>query len=87
MGHSSALGMTESGLPLRDQLAWHLTSNHYPPIPTTMIDTCIKAIEFGRDEDWHAEIELPSGVFYKGSPSAPTWAIVEQHHLDAWISE
>jgi hypothetical protein len=27
---------------------------------------------------------VPAGVFYKGNTTAPAWAIIEQHHLNAW---
>jgi len=27
------------------------------------------------------------GVSYRGEASAPAWAIVEAHHLDAWLPE
>jgi hypothetical protein len=30
---------------------------------------------------------MPEGVFYKGKTTAPAWAIIEQHHLDAWLPE
>jgi hypothetical protein len=26
-------------------------------------------------------------VTYKGLTTAPAWAIIEQHHLDAWLIE
>jgi (2Fe-2S) ferredoxin len=28
---------------------------------------------------------MPEGVSYKGLDTAPAWAIVEQHHLEAWL--
>jgi hypothetical protein len=71
---------------LDDSLTWHLRSNHYPPIPLTMLEPCKAAIEAGMEEDWDREIELPEGVFYKGLTTAPAWAMIEQHHLDAWLA-
>ena len=85
MGHQTALSIAESGLSLRDQLAWHLQGNHYPPIPTSMIDPCVLAINLASNGDWQALVELPDGVYYRGETSAPASAIVEQHHLDAFI--
>ncbi len=31
------------------------------------------------------EIKMPEGVSYKGLDTAPAWAIIEQHHLEAWL--
>ena len=66
-------------------LTWHLQSNHFPPVPLTMLEPCKEAIYAGREQDWEREIELPEGVFYKGKVTAPAWAILNQHHLDAWL--
>ena len=33
------------------------------------------------------QIEMPAGVSYKGKTHAPAWAIIEQHHLDAWLPQ
>jgi len=70
---------------LEQQIAIQLTSNHYPPIPTTMVQPCIDAINACNTDEEHLEIELPEGVFYKNRTTAPAWAIVEQHHLSAWL--
>lgn len=85
MGHQTALSIAESGLSLRDQLVWHLTSNHYPPIPTTMVEPCVMAINLASNGDWDARVELPEGVSYRGEVTAPVSAIIEQHHLDAFV--
>ena len=73
-------------LTLDQAVAVHLQSNHYPPVPLIMVEPCVQAI-FAVN-DWRADeiIDLPEGVQYKGMPFAPAWAIVEQHHLDAWVS-
>lgn len=72
-------------LTLDQAVAVHLQSNHYPPVPLIMVQPCVDAI-FAVN-DWRADesIDLPKGVLYKGETSAPAWAIVEQHHLDAWV--
>ena len=88
MGSLQAMEMAEM-LEMEDALAWHLRSNHYPPIPLSMIEPCIEAInsvnEGGPLSGWHKVIQLPEGVSYQGSNVAPAWAIIEQHHLDAWV--
>jgi len=76
-------------LDIETQIGIHLKSNHYPPVPDFMIPTCIEAIDAVNDAGlWHLEIPLPEGVFYKGNlTTAPAHAIIDQHHLDAWIIE
>jgi len=83
MGHLQALEFAEGDLDTG--LTWHLRSNHYPPIPLTMLEPCKIAIQACNEGDWYHEVALPEGVTYKGEITAPAWAIVEQHHLDAWI--
>ena len=77
----------DMGISLRQQLSWHLTSNHYPPIPTFMIEPCIQAIEAGREGDGERLIALPDGVSWRGRAEAPAHAIIEQHHLEPWCDE
>jgi hypothetical protein len=84
MGSLQAMEMAEM-LDIRSAIGWHLSSNHYPPVPSSMIDPCIEAIEACLEGDWLRPIALPDGVSFRGSPSAPAADIVEQHHLDAWV--
>jgi hypothetical protein len=74
-------------LDLETQLRIHLTGNHYPPVPVSMVQPCIDAIDAFYDENFDQEIPMPEGVKYKGLDTAPAWAIIEQHHLDAWLPE
>lgn len=88
MGRLGADSMKEvaddMGISLRQQLSWHLTSNHYPPVPTSMIEPCIQAIEAVRWQDDARIINLPEGVLWKGNDWAPAYAIVQAHHLETW---
>lgn len=62
LGADAFAELVEDGTAQLDQaLSWHLTSNHYPPVPTFFIPTCKAAIEAGQDEDWDREIPLPRG--------------------------
>lgn len=70
---------------LRTALSWHLTSNHFPPVPTTMVEPCIEAINNANEGEWDKLIQLPDGVGYQGRTSAPTHAVVEQHHLESFL--
>jgi hypothetical protein len=71
-------------LSLHQSIGYHLQGNHYPPVPLSMVQPCIDAIDAYWDEDIEREIELPEGVLWRGNTSAPAYAIIEQHHLDAW---
>ena len=76
-------------LDIETQIAIHLSSNHYPPVPKEMVKPGIEAIDAVNDAGlWHLEIPLPEGVFYKGNlTTAPAHAIIDQHHLEAWLIE
>jgi hypothetical protein len=80
----------EEEISLRQALTYQLRSNHYPPVPLSMIDPCIAAIDIVQRSQWgdaesSERVELPAGILYRGEDSAPAWAIVEQHHLSAFI--
>jgi hypothetical protein len=50
-----------------------------------MLQPCLYAIEACNEENYNRLIELPKGVLWRGQSSAPAHAIVEGHHLDAWL--
>lgn len=72
---------------LEQALSYHLTSNHYPPVPTSMIPVCIEAIEAFEQGVFYKMLDLPEGVSYRGENQAPASAIVEAHHLEAFITD
>lgn len=72
MGHASEAA---ERFDLEAALRWHLTYNHYPPVPDSMISPCRAAIEAASRGDWEREIALPSGVLYRDPVLAPVWAI------------
>ena len=86
MGSTLSNDLANSDLDLRNSIAIQLQGNHYPPVPLSMVDPCIAAINACNDEDYDAEIELPEGVTWRGNTYAPANAIVEAHHLDAWVN-
>jgi len=65
----------------------HLTQNHYPPVPVSMVSVCIEAIDAYWEEDLNRQVELPEGILWRGESSAPAYAIIESHHLDFWCME
>jgi len=91
MGKLQAMEMAElawlGSTSLNQAVSWHLTSNHFPPVPTSMVAPCIEAIENANAGEWDKLVQLPEGVGYKGSTSAPTYAMVEQHHLESFLDQ
>jgi hypothetical protein len=89
MGSNMATELADGtlGLDMESAIAMHLSVNHYPPVPTTMVQPCMDAIDAYWEEDLNRHIELPDGVLWRGEEYAPAWAIIESHHLDAWCSE
>jgi hypothetical protein len=86
MGYNTALDLSTE-LDLEVALGYHLQGNHYPPVPLSMVEPCIEAIDAFYDEDYNREIALPQGVLWRGQVTAPASAIIEQHHLEAWLPE
>ncbi len=87
MGRLLAEELSELDAPLLKQIEIHLVSNFYPPVPAFMAQTCVDALNAYWEQDTNRMIDMPKGVSYKGSTSAPAWAIVEQHRLFAWLNE
>jgi hypothetical protein len=88
MGSITAIDLAESvELSLEDQIGIHLTGNHYPPVPKSMVPVCIEAIDKANDGDWESMVKLPEGVSWKGQIEAPAYSIIEAHHLEFWIIE
>jgi hypothetical protein len=93
MGSLQAAEMAEL-LSIRDAITWQLRGNHYPPVPLSMVDPCIDAIEAYNNGDYDELIPLPFDgerdgkpfqITWRGQDSAPAWALIEGHHLQAWI--
>jgi hypothetical protein len=88
MGHNMATDLaTMPELDLTTAIGYHLQGNHYPPVPLSMVQPCIDAIDAYWEEDLNREIELPDGVMWRDKNYAPAYAIIEAHHLDAWCTD
>lgn len=85
MGSNFSESLTALEIPLGEQIRIHLQSNHYPPVPVSMVDPCIEAIEACSAGDNGALIDLPEPVKWRGESQAPAYAIVEGHHLEPWV--
>lgn len=88
MGLSTAMGIAGTDLPLEEQIAWHFSSNCYPPIPKQMIPVAVEAINAYNDEDFARVIKLPEGVqFRNGEDWVFASQAIESLRLDAWLQE
>jgi hypothetical protein len=90
MGYNTALDLSTE-LDLEMAISIHLQSNHYPPVPLSMVEPCIEAIDAYYDEDYERMIAMPMvgdfQILYKGMTHAPARAIISQHHLEFWLPE
>lgn len=89
MGWTQAQGMAdavaEGAVSLEVAIEYHLTANHYPPVPRVMIDVCIDALA---KADPDAEIDLPDGVTHRdGRRSVRAWEIFESFHLYPFLQD
>lgn len=87
MGRVFAEELSVMDMDLRTQLAIHLRTNHYPPVPLEMVDVCIDAIEAYNSGESDKEILLPDGTTWRNKEYAPAWAIVDGHHLNPWLDD
>ena len=91
MGSNFATELADSDLfpelDLETAIGYHLQGNHYPPVPLSMVQPCIDAIDAYHDEDYNRLIELPAPITWRDQNTAPASAIVEAHHLDAWLPQ
>ena len=89
MGRTGAMGMAEAvsdhHITLDAALHWHLTSNHYPPLPTTLIPAAIRAIKVARKEQWHRKVLLPKYHSFRGRRLAPVGEFIEALHLEDFV--
>jgi hypothetical protein len=77
------LEMTDQDTALR----WHLTSNHFPPVPESMIEPCKAAIDAMNDGQFDKPIPLPEGVTYRGMSYSFAYLLVDSFHLDGFLTQ
>ncbi len=91
MGRMQAEGFAEAvadgRIDLDGALRWHLGANHYPPV-SHMLEAAKAAIEAGNDDDFDREVDLPSGVTFRGTGEsfAPARSIIESLHLEEFLT-
>jgi hypothetical protein len=89
MGNNLATELADGllDLDLETQLQIHLRGNHYPPVPLSMVQPCIDAIDAYYEEDYQRLIDLPAPITWRGETQAPASSIVDGHHLHAWLPQ
>ena len=86
MGRNFAMDLASNpDLTLERSLSIHLTGKHYPPVPVSMVDPCIAAINAAKAREWSKLIDLPAGIKWRGKDQAPVSALIEGHHLECFI--
>lgn len=87
MGLNTAMALADGTMDLTTALHYHLSANHYPPVPDSMIEPCIEAMEAYWQEDFYRPIDLNGNLYKGGSTTAPAHAIVEAHHLEVFLQD
>ena len=72
-------------LDLETAITIQLRSNHYPPVPHSMVPVCIEALDAYNEGDHDKLIQLPEGVTWRGEITSPASAIIDGHHLWEWV--
>ena len=85
MGYIQAIEMANL-MDLEQGVRWHLRHNHYPPVPSEMIQIAVKAVRLCREDKFNETIIT---VFeHQGFGwSVPAYVIVEAYHLEPWVNE
>ena len=84
---STELAEMDLGLSLENSIAIQLQTNHYPPVPLSMVPVCSAAIDAYNEGDYKRHISLPSEVFWRDNAYAPAYAIIEAHHLESFLED
>ena len=72
-------------LDLETAITIQLRSNHYPPVPHSMVPVCIEALDAYNEGDHDKRIQLPEGITWRGGTTSPASAIIDGHHLWEWV--
>ena len=90
MGNTQAAGFAEAvsdGLvDLGLALHWHLTSNHYPPLPSGCQDIAEVALNNAARDNWDEKVDVSAiGSHNRYGTQVPTHVLIEAWHLDHFI--
>ena len=70
---------------METSLEWHLTANHYPPLPRALIPLCVQAIEKANAGDWDAHFDPIPGLSNFLNSDLTVTTVVDELHLEAFI--
>lgn len=70
---------------LENALLYHLVYNCVPSFPTSLIPSCIEAINNANAGEWDKEVKLPSGLYYKSNNFAPTSECIEAWRIEFFL--
>ena len=88
MGRLSTMEMVDFAGKTDEVLRWHLTGNHYPPLPPCVFGLAKKAIKKANDGKWDALISLKgTEISWRGKKSVPVSACIESWHLEEFLDE
>ena len=93
MGSMGAIGMIETGnklgIPRESILAWHLESNHYPPVNSIFIPVAIEAIKYAQKGKYTKILDLKKITGGNGfnKPKMTVEEIMTGLHLWDFIEE
>jgi hypothetical protein len=54
--------VSEKEMALEQAIAWHLRSNHYPPVDDAFVPVAVEAINLASEGFWYNELEYPNGL-------------------------
>jgi len=82
-----ANAVKEGQLDQRLALGWHLTANHYPPLPAILVSVAEKAIDLANEGEWDKSIKLPRGTQFRFQPSITVRDAVDVMHLGSFLED
>lgn len=87
MGRKYIGDLIEEGwaLDMDSLIAIHLSNNHYPSVPATMVAPCKEAIRFAELETLYELVQLPAGVLWRGYPSVKASVLMDAFHLWSFL--
>lgn len=68
-------------------LDWHLTHNHYSPLPPALAETARAAIVAVREGEMDRQIPLPVGMLFRGRRAMTAAEAVQSLHLEAFVGQ
>lgn len=88
MGSTTARDIAQSvaleSLRLDVALEYHLTCNHYPPLPRSLIPVARLVID-NYNAGIMDDITLPDGITFKGKTTAPISECIDAWHLGFFL--